>query len=65
MSVNRQTGVTTTMGLRDHRPPRCMKCGERKDGLFTVNPNGQEVCPDCAAPKHREVLVRETVEHGE
>lgn len=58
MGVNPQAGrVMTTQGYRERRPPRCMKCGERKDdGLYTVNPNGQAVCPDCAGAKHAAVL---------
>jgi len=64
MSVIRQGGsnpyqgkVMTSMGMREARPPLCMKCGERKDGIYTINGNGQQVCPDCAGPKHREALT--------
>lgn len=49
--------VMTSMGYRDARPMQCMQCGERVDGLFTVNANGQPVCPDCAGPNHRVVLT--------
>ena len=50
--------VLTTMGYREPRPPLCMKCGQRKPGgLYTVNGNGQTVCPDCAGEKHRVVLT--------
>lgn len=48
--------VMTTMGLRASRPPLCMKCGERKDGLYTFDANGQQVCPDCASVRDRELL---------
>lgn len=48
--------VMTSMGYRDPRPPMCMQCGQRKDGLYTVNANGKEVCPDCASPRDRELL---------
>ena len=53
----RGTKVMTTMGIRDRRPLLCYVCGERKDGLFTVNANGQQVCPDCAGEKQRVVLT--------
>lgn len=50
--------VTTTMGLRDRRPPLCMKCGERRPGqLYSVNANGQEVCADCAGDREQAVLA--------
>jgi hypothetical protein len=49
--------VMTTMGYREPRPMLCKVCGERKDGLFTVNGNGQEMCSDCAGPKNRLVLT--------
>lgn len=49
--------VMTSMGYRDSRPPRCMVCGEFKDGLYTRNGYGQDVCPDCASPKDRELLT--------
>lgn len=49
--------VMTTMGYREARAPLCMACGERKDGIYTRNGYGQEVCPDCASPNDREVLV--------
>ena len=49
--------VMTTMGYREPRPPLCLVCGERKDGLYTVNGYGQQVCPDCAGEKHRVVLT--------
>jgi hypothetical protein len=49
--------VMTTMGYRDSRPMLCYVCGERKDGNFTVNANGQATCPDCAGEKHRLVLT--------
>lgn len=48
--------VMTTMGYRGRRAPQCMGCGERKDGLYTMNGNGQFVCPDCAGVKHLAVL---------
>lgn len=57
MAINHQSKVMTTQGLKERRPPRCMKCGERKDGLYTVNVNGQVVCPDCAGAKHAAVLL--------
>lgn len=58
--------VTTTMGLRGHRPPRCLVCGERREGqLYTVNANGQEVCADCASPKNRVVLAPTCGECGD
>lgn len=49
--------VMTTMGYREARPPLCMACGQRKDGIYTINGNGQVVCPDCAGEKHRIVLT--------
>lgn len=49
--------VNTTMGMRARRPMLCMKCGLRKDGLFTINANGQPVCPDCASPHDRAILA--------
>lgn len=52
-----QGKVMTTMGYREPRPPLCMKCGGRKPGLYTVDGNGQQVCPDCASPADREILV--------
>lgn len=49
--------VTTTMGLRERRPPLCMSCGQRNPGIYTINGYGQQVCPDCAGEKHRLVLT--------
>lgn len=50
--------VMTTMGYRQRRAPRCMRCGERREGqIYTVNANGQEVCADCASPSSREILT--------
>jgi len=46
----------TTMGYREARPPVCEKCGERKDGMYTQNGNGQWICPDCASPQDRDIL---------
>lgn len=40
--------VMTTMGYQEQRDPLCYVCGQRKKGLFTVNPNGKPVCSDCA-----------------
>lgn len=48
--------VMTTQGYREARPPLCMVCGQRKDGIYTINGNGQQVCPDCASPKDRKAL---------
>lgn len=49
--------VMTSMGLRAPRPPLCMACGQRKeDQLYTINVYGQEVCADCAGPKHAAAL---------
>lgn len=56
--------VMTTMGYRAPRPPLCMKCGQRKDGIYTINGNGQQVCPDCASPSDREVLTGVCCEDG-
>lgn len=52
----RKGQVMTTMGYRAPRAPLCMLCGEHKDGLYTVNANGQQVCPDCASPHDRAIL---------
>lgn len=50
--------VLTTMGLRGHRPPLCMACGQRKPNqIYTQNANGQVVCADCASPRDRELLT--------
>ena len=36
---------------------QCMQCGFYKnDALFTMNANGQLICPDCAGPRNRAVL---------
>lgn len=41
--------ITTTMGMREPRPPVCNSCRKRKEGqLYTVNANGQVVCADCS-----------------
>lgn len=64
MAIVKQTGpnpnagkVNTTMGLRAPRAPLCTQCRERKDGqLYTVNPNGQLICADCAGAKGEGVL---------
>ena len=48
--------VMTSMGYRESRPPLCMSCGERKEGLYTVNANGQQVCADCAGSRDKAVL---------
>lgn len=38
----------TTRGQRPVRDLLCYKCGNRRPGIFTVNANGQQVCPECA-----------------
>lgn len=48
--------VNTTMGMRESRPPLCMVCGERKDGIYTKNGYGQDCCPDCASPRDLPIL---------
>lgn len=52
-----QGKVMTTLGYRDQRPMLCYVCGERKEGNFTVNANGQPTCPDCAGPNHAKALT--------
>lgn len=49
--------VMTTMGYKEPRPMLCYVCGQRKDGNFTVNANGQPMCPDCAGPKNAGALT--------
>ena len=64
MAVIRQGGagslpdgtIMGTMGPRKGRSQPCQKCGERKEGTYTINVNGQIVCPDCMSSKDREVL---------
>lgn len=56
MAIIRQTGhtanagrVTTTMGLREPRPPVCTRCRERRENvLYTIDPNGQIICGECS-----------------
>jgi hypothetical protein len=48
--------VMTTMGYRAPRPPICRVCGERREGLYTINGYGQEVCPVCAGEKNADAL---------
>lgn len=65
MAIIRQGGgnphsgkVMTTMGLKDMDKRLCYQCGEKKpDDLFTVNANGQVVCPQCAGTKGEGVLT--------
>lgn len=64
MAIIRQGGsdpyagkVMTTMGIRQKRPMLCMVCGERVDGLFTINANGKPTCPNCASARDRVVLT--------
>ena len=48
-----------TMTSRGPRPVRdllCYVCGERKPGVFTINGQGQQVCPDCSGPSSKKVL---------
>lgn len=54
----------TTTGYKAHRPPVCMKCGERKKGLYSINVNGQLVCADCMGRAGEGVLSSE-VSDGE
>jgi hypothetical protein len=50
--------VTTTMGMRKSKAPLCVNCRQRKEGeLYTLSPNGQELCPDCAGSMGRGVLT--------
>ena len=52
--------VMTTRGFRDLSTRLCYQCGQYKpDDLFTINANGQAVCPDCAGPKSIGVLRQE------
>ncbi|HSE46751.1 MAG TPA: hypothetical protein VLA89_15625 [Gemmatimonadales bacterium] len=51
-----QGKVMTTMGYKDPRPLLCFVCGQRKEGLFTINANGQQICSDCAGPKNAGAL---------
>lgn len=54
--------VMTTRGLKDRKYRQCGQCGlDKEDSLFTMNPNGQFVCPDCAGAKHAATL-RQTEE---
>lgn len=65
MAVIRQGGagalpdghIMGTMGPRKGRSQPCMKCGERKQGNYGVNANGQIVCGDCMSPKDRVVVT--------
>ena len=66
MAISRQGGgdplggkLMTTMGPRDPDKRLCYQCGQKKsDDLFTVNANGQAVCPECAGTKGKGVLTR-------
>jgi hypothetical protein len=46
----------TTRGRIPARDMLCFKCGERKPGMFTVNANGQQVCPDCSGSQGAGVI---------
>ncbi len=56
--TNPYTGQTlTTTGYKNHRPPVCTKCRERKeDELYTFDANGQLVCASCSGNYGRGVL---------
>lgn len=50
--------VMTTTGPKDPDKRLCYGCGLKKpDGLFTMNANGQYVCPDCAGSRSRAALL--------
>lgn len=49
--------VMTTQGYKDHRAPVCTSCRQRKEGLYTMNANGQIICADCAGKKAEGVLT--------
>lgn len=51
--------VNTTQGMKEKRPPVCPLCRERKDGLYTMNANGQIVCAACSGRFGRGVLEPE------
>lgn len=67
MAIIKQSGLNphqgktmTTAGLREPRAPLCWVCGKRRAGqLYTINPNGQQICADCAGPKAEGVLKGE------
>lgn len=46
--VDQSKQVMTSRGPRPVKDLLCYKCNERKPGVFTINSNGQQVCPDCS-----------------
>jgi hypothetical protein len=38
----------TSRGPKPIAPMLCWKCRQRKAGPFTMDPNGQPICPGCA-----------------
>lgn len=47
----------TSTGPKGRRPKECWKCRERKDGLMTVDPNGQLICAECSGAYGRGILT--------
>jgi hypothetical protein len=50
--VERKRGTTEPMA---EKPQMCWHCKERKQGLFTIDANGNQICADCADQMRRPI----------
>lgn len=48
MSIILRDQVNTTESLKKPTPQACHTCKQRKEGLFTMDPNGRPQCAGCA-----------------
>ena len=60
MALAKQGMVQTSMGMRERRAPICVKCRERKPGLYTIDVNGNMVCGTCSGSFGEGVLDDDT-----
>jgi formylmethanofuran dehydrogenase subunit E len=48
MALIVQREITTSDSIKKSKPPICRTCRERREGLYTLDANGQPLCSVCA-----------------